>query len=381
MNWKFWNRRKDKTAKKKKSKAREWVDAILFAVIAATIIRAFFIEAYTIPTPSMERSLLVGDFLFVSKLNYGARTPMTPVSFPFAHHTMPLLGTKAYWDGWELGYHRLPGFSSVKKGDVVVFNYPMDADSPLYRPVDKRENYIKRCQGTPGDTLSIVNSQVYVDGKAMPNPPGEQTEYAYKTNGTEVSTDVLDELNISLYNPPVPTMTVESAKKLAAYPNVKDVKPVIAPRGLADPLYPVFPKGSVANYPAYAMMNGKLPDYRWNVDNFGPVIIPKKGWTVKLDSLNFPIYERCIEVYEHNKVAVKGTDIFINGQKADSYTFKMDYYWMMGDNRHDSEDSRFWGFVPEDHIVGKAVFIWMSMDDNASFLHKIRWSRLFNIIH
>jgi len=381
MNWKFWNRKKDKTAKKKKSKSREWFDAILFAVIAATLIRTFFIEAYTIPTPSMERSLLVGDFLFVSKLNYGARTPMTPIAFPFAHHTMPLLGTKAYWDGWELGYHRLPGFSEVKKGDVVVFNYPMDADSPLYRPVDKQENYIKRCQGTPGDTLSVVNAQVYVNSKAMPNPPGEQIDYTYKTTGQEVNPEVFDDLNITFYNPPTPTMTAASAKILSGYSNVKKLTPIIAPRGESDLLNPVFPRSAVANYPEYAMLNGKLPHYKWNVDNFGPVIVPKKGWTVKLDSMNFPIYERCIEVYEHNKVAVKGNDIFINGQKSDSYTFKMDYYWMMGDNRHDSEDSRFWGFVPEDHIVGKAVFIWMSWDDNASFLHKIRWSRLFNIIH
>src|ERR1700712_2557907 len=175
MNWKFWNR-KNKTTKKKKSKTCEWVDAILFAVIAATLIRTFFIEAYTIPTPSMERSLLVGDFLFVSKLSYGARTPMTPIAFPFAHHTMPILGTKAYWDGWELNYHRLPGFSEVKKGDVVVFNYPMDADSPLYRPVDKQENYIKRCQGTPGDTISLLNAQVYINGKMAHNPvDGEQS--------------------------------------------------------------------------------------------------------------------------------------------------------------------------------------------------------------
>jgi signal peptidase I len=178
MNWKFWNKRKDKkTPKKKKTKTREWVDAIVFAVIAATLIRTFFVEAYTIPTPSMERSLLVGDFLFVSKLNYGPRIPMTPIAFPFAHNEMPMLGTKSYWDGWELGYHRLPGFSEVKKGDVVVFNYPQDTINN--RPPDKRENYIKRCQGVAGDTLSVVNAQVYVNGKAMPNPPGEQTQYTY----------------------------------------------------------------------------------------------------------------------------------------------------------------------------------------------------------
>ena len=162
----------------KKSSTREWTEAIVFAVVAATLIRTFFIEAYTIPTPSMERSLLVGDFLFVSKVNYGPRTPMTPIAFPFAHHTMPLLNTKAYWNGWELPYYRLPGLSEVKKGDVVVFNYPADADEPLNRPVDKRENYIKRCQGAPGDTLSVVDAQVYVNGKAAPNPPGEQIDYS-----------------------------------------------------------------------------------------------------------------------------------------------------------------------------------------------------------
>ncbi|MFI5157995.1 MAG: signal peptidase I [Sphingobacteriales bacterium] len=380
MNWKFWNRKNRTAGKKKKSGTREWTEAIIFAVIAATLIRAFFIEAYTIPTPSMERSLLVGDFLFVSKINYGARTPMTPIAFPFAHHTMPLLGTKAYWDGWELGYHRLPGFSEVKKGDVVVFNYPMDADSPLYRPVDKRENYIKRCQGVAGDTLSVVNGQVVVNGKKAPNPPGEQTEYSYTTVGEEVNPEIMDELHISYYDPgrpTVPTMTTESAHTLSTYSNVKNLMPVISPKDQADIYNPVFP----LKYPIDVKLHNKLPRYGWNVDNFGPIIIPKKGWTVKLDSMNFPLYERCIEVYEHNKVEVKGDDIYINGQKTNNYTFKMNYYWMMGDNRHDSEDSRYWGFVPEDHIVGKAIFIWMSWDDNASFLHKIRWGRLFNIIH
>src|SRR5471030_454351 len=215
MNWKFWSRKKN-PAKKKKSVTREWVDAIVFAVIAATLIRTFFIEAYVIPTPSMERSLLVGDFLFVSKVNYGARTPITPIAFPFAHHTMPLLGTKAYWDGIQLPYYRLPGFSDVKKGDVVVFNYPMDADSPLNRPVDKRENFIKRCQGTPGDTLSVVDAQVYVNGKKAPNPPGEQIEYNYaNTSGMSINPQIFRDLNISFYDtinrPSVPTMTIASA--------------------------------------------------------------------------------------------------------------------------------------------------------------------------
>jgi len=376
MNWKFWNKKNNKPGKKKKSVAREWVDAIIFAVIAATLIRTFFIEAYVIPTPSMERSLLVGDFLFVSKLNYGPRTPITPIAFPFAHHTMPLINTKAYWDGIKLPYYRLPGLSEVKKGDVVVFNYPMDADSPLYRPVDKQENYIKRCQGGPGDTLGVINAQVYVNRKAAPNPPGEQTEYNLVTTGIDINPDIYKDLSISFYDPgrpSIPTMTKESAQTLKGYSNIKSISPIIQQRGVSDPYNPVFP----SKYPIHVLLNKKLPDYKWNVDNFGPIIIPKKGWTVKLDSMNFPLYARCIEVYEGNKLQLAGKDILINGVRADSYTFKMNYYWMMGDNRHDSEDSRFWGFVPEDHIVGKALFIWMSWDDNESFLSKIRWSRLF----
>jgi signal peptidase I len=368
MNWKFWNRKKEN--RKKKSQGREWVDAIIFAVIAATLIRTFFIEAYTIPTPSMERSLLVGDFLFVSKVNYGARTPMTPIAFPFAHHTMPLIGTKAYWDGIELNYHRLPGLSDVKKGDVVVFNYPMEADSPFFRPVDKRENYIKRCQGTPGDTLSLVDAQVYVNGKAAPNPPGEQTDYTITTTGVDLNPQALQDLNISNYDGALPTMTKESADALKKFSNVKAVTPNMAIKGMQD--ISVFP---------YDTKHPKDHQYKWNVDNYGPVIIPKKGWTVKLDSLTLPVYRRAITVYEGNKLQQVGNDILINGVKTNTYTFKMNYYWMMGDNRHDSLDSRFWGFVPEDHIVGKALFIWMSWDDNASFFGKIRWSRLFRGIH
>lgn len=347
----------------KKSSTREWTEAIVFAVFAATLIRTFFIEAYTIPTPSMERSLLVGDFLFVSKLNYGPRTPGTPIAFPFAHHTMPITGTKAYWDGLELPYYRLPGLQKIKKGDVVVFNFPMEADAPFNRPVDKRENYIKRCQGTPGDTLTIVDAQVYVNGKPNPNPPGEQIDYDLQTSA-DLNPEVLNELNITYYDGhQLPFMTKESAAKLKTYSNVTVLKPNVYAKGETTDTWP----GD----------NNHL----WSPDNFGPIIVPKKGWTVKLDSLNIPLYRRAIEVYEENKVEGDAkTGLTINGVKADSYTFKMDYYWMMGDNRHDSLDSRFWGFVPEDHIVGKALFIWMSWDDNASFLNKIRWSRLFRLI-
>ena len=359
----------------KKSTTREWTEAIIFAVVAATLIRTFFIEAYTIPTPSMERSLLVGDFLFVSKVNYGARLPETPVSFPFAHNTMPLIGTKSYTDLIKIPYHRLPGLSDVKKGDVVVFNYPMDADSPLYRPVDKQENYIKRCQGTPGDTLSVVNGQVYVNGKAAPNPPGEQVDYTVQTTGMDLNPEVKQDLEISDYGNGGLTMTKSAAATLKGYSNIKSIVPNLK-LGKGDDLNNlVYPSNPA--YPAYTALPFRLPDYKWNEDNYGPIIIPKKGWTVKLDSMTFPLYVRAIKVYEGNQVEIKGQDIYINGKKTDTYTFKMNYYWMMGDNRHDSADSRFWGFVPEDHIVGKALFIWMSWDDSADFLHKIRWSRLF----
>lgn len=370
MALKFWKKGSpDKSKrKKKKSAGREWFDAIVFAVVAATLIRGLFIEAYTIPTGSMEKSLLVGDFLFVSKVNYGARMPITPVSFPFAHHTMPVIGTKAYWDGIQWKYRRLPGLGDVERNDVVVFNYPIEADSPFYRPVDKRENYIKRCMAIGGDTLRIINAQVYVNGKAAENPPQAQKVYYVKTDGNDFNPQTLQDMNIAAYRSTIDEygfqMTKEQAEIVKGWANVKIVEPRIVPINQREPS--IFPAGG---------------DYNWNQDNMGPIIIPKEGWTVKLDSTNFPIYRRAIEVYEGNKVQQIGNDILINGKKTDTYTFKMNYYWMMGDNRDDSLDSRFWGFVPEDHIVGKALFIWMSWNKDGSFLDKIRWSRIFKGIH
>ncbi len=364
MNYKFWNRNKKKPVKKK-SASREWFDAIVFAVIAATIIRGLFIEAYVIPTGSMERSLLVGDYLFVSKLSYGARTPITPIAFPFAHHTMPITGTKAYWDGVQWPYYRLPGFGEIKRNDVVVFNWPMDADPPVSRPIDKRENYIKRCLGIGGDTLKIVNGQVFVNNKPAETPPMSQTDYRVETNGTDFNPKTISDLDIDMSatevaNVYIFTMPASKVQQIKSFSNVREVAPLANPKNEFESR--AFPGD---------------PNLKWNQDNYGPIIIPKKGMTIKLTKENFQIYRRVIAVYEGNKVDVVGDIFMINGKRAGSYTFKMNYYWMMGDNRHNSLDSRYWGFVPEDHIVGKALFVWMSWNDNGSFLSKIRWNRLF----
>ena len=376
---KFFKKDKSKE-KKKKGPVREWADAIVFAVIAATLIRTLFIEAYVIPSGSMESSLLIGDYLFVSKVNYGARMPITPLAIPFTAHTIPYTDIKSYWSGLQLPYYRLPGFSDIKKGDVVVFNLPMEADSPYYRPVDRRENIIKRCQGTPGDTLSLAQAQVYINGKPeLTSVTGEMT-YVIKSDGNPINPELINELHLTdiavINNTDFKAnTTVASANKLKAFSNIKSVTPDVAIKGLVDDQNPVYP----LSHPDYKI--GAMPRYGWNVDNFGPVIIPKKGWTVKLDSLTFPIYGRAIAIYEHNTVKVTGNDVFINGKKADTYTFKMNYYWMMGDNRHNSTDSRYWGFLPEDHVVGKALFTWLSVDSTASFVNKIRWNRLFRGIH
>jgi len=360
MNWKFWK------SDGRKSKTREWIDAIIFAVIAATIIRTFLIEAFTIPTPSMEKSLLVGDFLFVSKINYGARTPMTPLSFPFAHQELPIIGGKSYSEAIKLPYYRLPGFSKIKNDDIVVFNYPMEDD----RPVDKQTHYIKRCIAIPGDTIAVVNGKVILNKSNIAFPEKGQFLYDVKTDGTGFNQRTLDKLDITEGGPGMfegefrMFMTTGAADEMSKMSHVKSVNKLSAPEGVfEDYIYP------------------HHPDFPWNVDNFGPVYVPREGSTIKLDAKNAILYGRCITKYEGNTLEERDGKYFINGEESETYTFKMDYFFMMGDNRHNSADSRFWGFVPDDHIVGKAVFIWMSWNTNGNLLNKIRWNRLFRLIH
>jgi len=403
----------------KKSKTREWVDAITFAVVAATIIRTLYFEAFTIPTSSLEKTLLVGDFLFVSKISYGARIPNTPLSFPFAHHTMPLTSTlKSYLEWIKLPYYRLPSLGEVKRNDLVVFNFPagdtvaLNAQNQVYaqlvrdygekamkegsgfsnilgpqefgevvvRPVDKRENYIKRCVGIPGDTLSVVDSKLYINHKLAYVPKNLQYNYRVSAKGrgflkkdllekditTEFNPNTGDLYKISDYGEYQMTLTERSKGRLSQFPNVKSIDKMITKKGYRS-----------------ARNNEIFPNdarYDWSVDNFGPIVLPKQGLTIQLNLENLPVYKKAISTYEGKDLKVENGIIYIDDQAVDSYTFSMDYYFMMGDNRHNSQDSRFWGFVPEDHVVGKAVFIWMSLDPNKSFLNKIRWNRLFTVI-
>lgn len=354
----------------KKTVAREWADAIIFATVAASLIRGFLIEAYMIPTGSMERRLLVGDFLFVSKLNYGPRIPNTPLAFPFAHHTMPLTGGKAYSELIHIPYKRLPGFQKIERNDVVVFNYPMEADEPFNRPVDKRENYIKRAVGIPGDEVSMKDGKLVVNGNIQYQSEDLQTSYIVIAEPYGIAEDLLVDkrYDVDLDNTDpsqgfyVLHITPKEAEDVRSWTNVKEVREVIY--GTDNKDYMSFP-------------NYDWNERQWTYDNFGPIKVPAKGWTVKLDHWTLPLYQRAITVYEGNTLQVNGDDILINGQKTDSYTFKMDYYWMMGDNRHNSYDSRGWGFVPEDHVVGKALFTWLSYDKDGSFFSKIRWNRIF----
>ena len=395
--------------KHKKPGWREWVDAAVFAIVAATLIRAFVFEAYTIPSSSMEKTLLIKDFLFVSKLSYGPRIPNTPLSIPFIHNYTPGLNTKSYSTLLKLPYIRWFA-SPVKRNDCVVFNFPVgdtvihaegyesltpyadvkrfaqmgDANSQnvlnspeqfpvVVHPVDKTDNYIKRCVGVPGDTITIVNGILYISGKPAYIPPTSATFYYFKTqNNAIISEEDLRDAGIrittqtpggdfqgttsGMYKINLTQPELEILKKL---PNV-DASSIT--KEIADS------SESFMIFPYYDNV------HKWTRDNFGPVWVPKKGATITLTPENVPMYKRVIETYEHNSFEDRGGKYFINGKETNTYNFKYDYYWMMGDNRHQSQDSRFWGFVPETHIVGKASMIWFSAENG------IRWNRLFKMI-
>ncbi|MDD7273389.1 MAG: signal peptidase I [Prevotella sp.] len=432
-----------------------WVDAIVFALVAVYFINLFFFQNYVIPSSSLEKSLLTGDYLFVSKVSYGPRIPQTPLTLPLTQHTLPFFNVKSYIKVPHWEYRRVKGLGEVQLNDIVVFNYPsgdtimsdiayqaQDYYRTVYtfgtglmaqahpgidlgkmsvlqqrkfydqayalgrdyvvknagrfgiidsRPTDRRENYVKRCVGLPGQTLQIKNKIVYLDGKPNKEPENVQYKYFVKLNGVSVADLLSDnydalrkELGISDedlkelgslhgYDISAGNVLNEQALKYDGYmPLTKHAATELKRRGIAKEITPVTDRDVYAGpcYPLNAFTN-------WTGDNYGPIWIPAKGKSIDLTLANLPIYERCIKVYEGNDLQVKNDKIYINGKEAKRYTFKLDYYWMMGDNRHNSADSRYWGFVPEDHIVGKPLFVWWSSDPDRRGLSGVRWSRLF----
>ncbi len=416
VNWTPWKKREGTN-----HWAVEWFDALLFAVVAVTVINIFLFQNYKIPTGSMEKSLLVGDHLYVSKVAYGPRLPNTPLAIPFMQHTIPGTDSKSYVEWIKLPYKRIKGFGKIKRNDPVVFNFPagdtvcrdkslqtfsfhflirqqanniklrdkyakqaLKSDEEYYnfarekilaqqdilvRPVDKRDNYIKRCVAIPGDTLQIIEGKVFINGKPQIDIPGLQYNYAVLTDGRRLNVKKLQQLGISeadlTYNSEylqVP-LTQEMVSSLEKNNFIQRIEPLFREKDYYN--FQMFPHDTL---------------YQWNLDNFGPIYIPQKGITIDIDLNNLPFYKRIIGYYEQNDLVVKDSTIYINGEPSTTYTFKMDYYWMMGDNRHNSLDSRYWGYVPEDHIVGKPKFIWLSLDRDKSFPANVRIRRMFKKI-
>ena len=363
------------------NKTADTISSLLFAIVVATFVHTYFIQPFTIPTSSLEKSLLVGDFLFVSKVNYGARTPMTTVALPMVHDTIPLTKKKSYLTWPELPYFRLPGFQNIERNDIVVFNWPIDtvykfrdqSGLRVDKPIDKKSNYVKRCVGVPGDQLEIKDGIVFVNGKELILPERARPQFSYKIaldGKTPIDFEyLLNDMDITdgagfmdaekrdtLF---IAALTATNAERLQYIPGITGVQKIIS-KEVEPGIFPHINK--------------------WNRDNFGPIYIPQQGKTVPLNLETLPFYKAIITDYEKNILQVTGSEIRINGKIATSYTFQQNYYWMMGDNRHNSEDSRYWGYVPENHVVGKPTFIWMSYDSNGKGLKKIRWDRLFTTV-
>jgi signal peptidase I len=370
------------------TKIGDTIGSIAFAVIVATLVHTYVMQPFQIPSSSLEKSLLVGDFLFVSKLNYGPRVPMTEVALPMVHDSIPLMHRLSYLPKPQVPYFRFPGFEKIKNNDIVVFNWPRDTLDHMYhpspirvdKPKDKKTNYVKRCVGIPGDSLQIKNGIVFINGKELKFPERAKPQYSYTvgydgktpidfeyvlkeydiTDGAGFTSDKRDSLIFR-------ALTFENAERLRNIPGITSVNRNIK-KGAEDGIFPDFQDGkpSISN--------------TWNADNFGPIYIPQAGKTVALNKKTLPYYKIIINDYENNKLNVVGNDIYVNDKIVTTYTFKQDYYWMMGDNRHNSLDARYFGYTPEDHIVGKPVFIWLSLDSNAKGLDKIRWSRMFTFV-
>lgn len=384
-----------------------WVDAIVFALVAVYFINLYLFQNYQIPSSSLEKSLRVGDFLYVSKAGYGARIPNTPLSFPLVQHTFPeaLGGMKSYIEKPQWEYRRLPGYDHPEKGDIIVFNFPagdtvcQKVQNPDYytlryyygeaalrqnknifgdiitRPVDRRENYVKRCVGTPGDTLQIIDNQVYINGEVLEDHEFVQYCYFIQTDGSMLTKDYVQKLGISkvdyaMLNPKnegelqaIIELGLDPKRPVYHFPLTREMKSKLEKNPAVDT---IMIEPAHAEEPVYPLNRQFLAAHQWTRDNYGPIYLPKKGDTIELTEENMAIYGRCIDAYEHETAKL--------GEK---YTFKMDYYWMMGDNRHMSADSRYWGFVPEDHIVGQPRFVWLSLEkDNAWGKGHIRWSRI-----
>ncbi len=366
------------TEKTKKSWLREWLDAAVFAIVVATIIRTFFIEAYTIPTPSMEGSLLVNDFLFVSKMHYGPRIPNTPLAIPFVHNTMPLGEGKSYSTAVQWPYKRLPGFGNVERNDDVVFNWPADMSDDGKRPVDKKENYIKRCVGIAGDKLQVINSVLYINDKPAYAPKFLQHRYVVPNASIAGLMDDVQDRHIEFNSENItPNQSItliyantQNVQELNAKYNAGIFKDTTYKPGMVETnnmMQPIWPISSTRR-------EKDMKYFPWNKDNFGPIVLPKKGATVAINDSTIALYYDIINKYEKNPITQDANgQLMTNGKPLTSYTFKMDYYWLMGDNRDNSLDSRYWGFVPEDHVVGKAWFVWLSYQKGEG----LRFGRIF----